>query len=706
MTKEQILKKYFGYDKYYPLQAEIIEHVLNNNDALVLMPTGGGKSICFQVPALMFSGITIVVSPLIALMKDQVEALKANGIKAEFLNSSLSPQEEQKIISRCVSEDIKLLYVSPERLNTQSFLSLIDSLKVSLFAIDEAHCISSWGHDFRPEYTKLSFLKERYPDVPLIALTATADRVIRRDILEQLQIPLTRVFIASFNRPNLSLTVRPGLQKFRQITDFLKSHKKQAGIIYCLSRKSTESLAEKLSDLGFKAKHYHAGMDNDYRSKTQSEFLRDDIQIICATIAFGMGIDKSNVRWVIHYNMPKNLESYYQEIGRSGRDGLPADTLLFYSYADIIQQREMIGDVSPERRELLSAKLERIKQYAEAEICRRRILLSYFNETVHEDCGNCDICKNPPEKFDGTIIAQKALSAIYRTKEEITSSTLIDILRGSQNKHIMEKGYDKIKTWGAGKEIRHDDWANYIMQMLNSGFMDIAYDEGYTFKLNTLSDMILKGNMQVQLAKVARYKANVEAPRVKEPSKREIAEQGLFDKLRILRKSIADQNNVAAFIVFSDKTLQEMTEKRPLNKRDMLGIYGVSEQKFITYGKLFLDEIIAFISEESKQGVKLRGATYALTYELYKQGKSVDEIAAERNLSPNTIFGHLINLREKGYEIDLSQFITDAEIDEVRRAVKETNFDGVAVKSLFDYLQEQIDYSKIRLALALINQEK
>jgi len=438
--------------------------VLSLNDALVLMPTGGGKSVCFQIPALMFDGVTIVISPLISLMKDQVEALKANGIAAEFLNSSLSAQEEKNIIERSLKGTLKLLYISPERLSSAGFTELLGSLKVSMFAVDEAHCISFWGHDFRPEYKRLNILKERYPKVPLIALTATADRVIRRDILSQLRIPETKTFVASFDRPNLSLAVRPGLKRMRQITDFLKLHRNQPGIIYCLSRKSTESVANNLSKLGYKAKHYHAGMDNVSRSRTQNEFIRDEIQIICATIAFGMGIDKSNVRWVIHYNMPKNIESFYQEIGRCGRDGLPADTILFYSYSDVIMQAEMLNEATPERRELLDAKLKRMKQYAEAESCRRRILLSYFNETNTKDCGNCDVCKNPPKKFDGTIIAQKALSAIARTGEQINSTLLIDILRGSHNRQVMEKGYDKIKTWGAGRDLRGEEWSDYIFR--------------------------------------------------------------------------------------------------------------------------------------------------------------------------------------------------------------------------------------------------
>ena len=603
MTKEKLLKKYFGYDSFLPLQAEIIDHVLSNNDALVLMPTGGGKSVCFQIPALMFDGVTIVISPLISLMKDQVEALKANGIEAEFLNSSLSAQEENFIIEQSLKGKLKLLYVSPERLNTTSFVELLGQLKISMFAVDEAHCISFWGHDFRPEYKRLNVLKEQYPNVPLIALTATADRVIRHDILSQLCIPETRTFVASFDRPNLSLTVRPGLKRMRQITDFLKLRRREPGIIYCLSRKSTESVAANLCKAGYKAKHYHAGLDSYERNSTQNEFIRDKIQIICATVAFGMGIDKSNVRWVIHYNLPKNIESFYQEIGRCGRDGLPADTILFYSYADIMAQTEMMRDTIGERRELLEAKLKRMKHYAEAQSCRRRILLSYFNETTTTDCGNCDVCKNPPQKFDGTIIAQKALSAITRTHEQINMTHLIDILRGSHNRQVIEKGYDKIKTWGVGRDLKFEEWSDYIFQLLNLGYVDIAYDDGYTFKLNDLSHFVLKNKAQVMLVKYRPYQEREKITIPKETSEKAELNQTLFDRLKQLRKTIADQNNVPAYIVFSDKTLQDMTRKMPTDKITMLEVSGVAERKFATYGQQFLDEISRFMSDEAVKGV-------------------------------------------------------------------------------------------------------
>ncbi len=599
MTKQDVLKKYFGYETFYPLQAQIIDHVLAEKDALILMPTGGGKSICFQIPALLMEGTAIAVSPLIALMKDQVDALTANGIPAAFLNSTQTQKENADVMRRCLGGEIKLLYVSPERLAAASTIGLLQKLKLSLFAVDEAHCISSWGHDFRPDYLTLHVLREKFPAVPLIALTATADRVIRRDILRQLAIPGEHQFVASFDRPNLSLAVYSGQKRIEQILRFLARKKNQPGIIYCLSRKTTERVAAKLTDRGYRAACYHAGMDNGDRSAVQDAFIRDKIQIICATIAFGLGIDKSNIRWIIHYSLPKNIESYYQEIGRAGRDGAPAETVLLYSYADVKTHQDMLRDLPPDRQELLSAKLDRMKRYAEADICRRRILLSYFNEQPKEDCGNCDVCKNPPRKFNGTILAQKALSAIARTHERINMTTLIQILRGSHSAFIRENGYDQIKTFGAGRDIKYNDWAEYIFQLLNSGFIDIAYDEGYALKLNDLSRKILKAEMDVLLTEPVEMEKKLSA--IAAPAKEQAPADGLFEKLRVLRKTLADENNVPAYIVFSDKTLLDMADKRPGDEMEMLAVSGVGEHKLRLYGEIFLDEIRRHLHEESKQ---------------------------------------------------------------------------------------------------------
>ena len=599
MTKQDALKKYFGYETFYPLQAEIIDHIMAGKHALVLMPTGAGKSVCFQIPALIMDGMAIIISPLIALMKDQVDFLAANGIPAAFLNSTQTEDESAAIVSRCLKGDIKLLYISPERLAASSTISFLQKLRVSLFAVDEAHCISSWGHDFRPDYQKLHVLREKFPAVPLIALTATADRVIRKDILRQLDIPEEHQFIASFDRPNLSLSVYSGQKRLEQILRFLAKRKNQTGIIYCLSRKTTENVARRLRDRGYRAAYYHAGMDNDERSKIQDAFIRDKIQIICATIAFGLGIDKSNIRWIVHYSLPKNIESYYQEIGRAGRDGAKADTVLFYSYADVKTHHDMIKDSPPQRQELLLAKLDRMKRYAEADICRRRILLSYFNEQPSGDCGNCDVCKNPPKKFNGSIIAQKALSAIARTGEKINMTTLIQILRGSHNMFIRENGYDQIKTFGVGHDIKYNEWAEYIFQLLNSGFVDIAYDEGYALKLNDLSRKILKAEMDVLLTQPVEFEKKLETVAVL--PKKQVVADGLFERLRILRRTLADENNVPAYVVFSDRTLLEMADARPRDEIEMLNVSGVGEHKMKLYGGIFLEEIWRTIHEETKR---------------------------------------------------------------------------------------------------------
>jgi ATP-dependent DNA helicase RecQ len=709
LTKEEVLKKYFGYHEFRPLQAEIIDTVLNGNDALVLMPTGGGKSICFQVPAVVLPGITIVISPLIALMKDQVQALKANGIEAAYINSSLTGGEQNKIEQDCLNGEIKLLYLAPERLFSNNYLDFIRKLDVNLFAIDEAHCVSFWGHDFRPEYTQLNILKEQFPAIPLIALTATADKVTRKDILKQLKIEAAEVFISSFDRPNLSLTVLPGRKRIQYIKDFVSSRPNQPGIIYCLSRKSTEDVAEKLRQDGIKARHYHAGMDNTYRSTTQDEFIKDDIQVICATIAFGMGIDKSNVRWIIHYNLPKNIESFYQEIGRAGRDGMPSDTVLFYSFADYIMQQDMLKEVTGERRELQEAKLNRIKQYAEAEICRRRILLTYFNEAADKDCGNCDVCKNPPVAFDGTVLTQKALSGIARADEKASMTVLVDILRGYNTQVVRERGYDKLKTFGAGKDVRPEEWNDYILQMLNSGSMDIAYDEGHVFKLNEKSRTILKGTTSVKLVRFVPYSQKLQKQEEaieKTKTKKEILRDALFERLRKLRKELADSQSVPAYVIFSDASLSEMSSKRPMTEEEMLAISGVGNAKYNLYGEYFINEIRAFIKEQVLQGARVEGATYIVSYDMYKEGKTIEEIAVTRNIAPATVLSHLVKLYDDGHDIDLKAFVTRDEFESIIAKAKELGIKKEdSMKPVFEALEMKYDYGKIKAAMSIATKE-
>ncbi len=708
VNKKEALKKYFGYDSFRPQQAEIIDMVMENKDCLVLMPTGGGKSVCFQIPAVLKNGLTVVISPLIALMKDQVEALRSNGINAAFLNSSLSAQEQDQVMWQAKVGELKLLYIAPERLFSGNTFEFLKEWKVGLFAIDESHCISSWGHDFRPEYRQLNNLKKRFPDVPVIALTATADRVTRRDILKQLGIEDAHTFVASFDRPNLSLNVLPGRKRLQQIQNFIKKHEGQPGIIYCLSRKGTETVASSLSNAGFKAAYYHAGLASDKRSRVQEQFLKDDIQVIVATVAFGMGIDKSNVRWVIHYNLPSNVESFYQEIGRAGRDGSPADTVLFYSYMDIITRQDMINnsEQSQEQKELLHAKLNRMKQYAEADICRRRILLSYFNEAVERDCGNCDVCRNPRTRFDATIIAQKALSGIARTDQKVAMGMLIDILRGSRNKNVLQYGYDRLPTFGVGNELRGEEWAEYISQLLNSGVMDIAYDEAHAFKLNAASHQVLKGHRIVELVKfipIAERKVQEEEIAPKEKPKQEIIRDALFERLRILRKQIADSLGVPPYVVFTDATLSEMAQKKPISEAQMKAVSGIGAEKFRRYGTTFMKEIIDFAKENTKPGTKIvNGMTYIETYDLYKAGYSMKVIGDKRNLNPVTILSHLVKLKEDGHDIDLKSLIDEKSYQVIIKAAGELSIRKAdPLKPLFELLNEQYDYGQIKLALAV-----
>jgi ATP-dependent DNA helicase RecQ len=708
MTKQEALKKYYGYDNFRPLQAEIIDHILAKKDALVLMPTGGGKSICFQIPAVISEGLTIVISPLIALMKDQVEALRANGIKASFLNSSISSDEQDAVFWAAKLGELKLLYIAPEKLFSGNMIENFKGLNISLFAIDESHCISSWGHDFRPEYRQLSIIKQEFPDIPIVALTATADKVTRRDICKQLQIPEEHTFISSFDRPNISLDVKPGRRRLQQVQEFLNANPNQAGIIYCLSRRTTESVAESLQGMGFNAESYHAGLPLEKRNKAQSRFINDDLQIIVATVAFGMGIDKSNVRWVIHYNMPSNVESFYQEIGRAGRDGSDAQTILFYSFADVISRRGMIQDseLPFEQKKLMEAKLDRMLQYAEANICRRRILISYFNEDIGKDCGNCDVCKNPRRKFDATVIAQKALSAISRTNEKIAMTMLVDILRGSKNQNVIKYGYDLLPTFSVGKDLRQEVWFDYLLQLLNYGAMDIAYDEGHTFKINAVSRQILKGERRVEISEYispTERKADEEEKVPKNISKKTIVKNELFEKLRILRKQLADALGTPAYIVFSDATLSDMADKCPINKSMFLAVSGVGQEKYNRFGDAFIKEIKKHVNENQGTGVQLaKGLTHVISYEMFLEGKTIEEIALSRNQNASTIAGHLIKMRDEGKDIDLSKLIDSWTYTEIIKGMKILKMDKkAAIKPLYEYLGEQIAYDKIRLAMAL-----
>ena len=604
-TALETLKSYYGYDSFRPLQEEIINHVLQHKDALVLMPTGGGKSICFQIPALMMEGTAIVVSPLISLMKDQVETLVANGIAAEALNSANDEIANRQITERCLRGEIKLLYISPERLITElGWMKTM--LKVSLFAIDEAHCISQWGHDFRPEYSQLGNLHELFPDVPIMALTATADKITRSDIIEQLRLQNAETFISSFDRPNLSLDVRRGYsakEKLRTITNLIQRHQGDSGIIYCLAKKTTETVAEKLRKEGFSVGVYHAGLPTDERNRIQEDFINDRIQVVCATVAFGMGINKSNVRFIVHYNLPKTIENYYQEIGRGGRDGLPCETILFYNLQDIITLRHFAEESG--QREINTEKLQRMQEYAEAQICRRRILLNYFGETSDMNCCNCDVCQTPPTTFDGTELVQKALSAIIRTDEQIGFTLTIDILHGNFSPELVSRGYNQIKTFAAGRDVPVRDWRDYLLQMLQMGYIEIAYNEDNHLHVTPLGQDVLHGKAKVQLVVVSReartrgrQKQNAEEATTAASATTEHME--LFEQLKTLRKEIANENNYPAYVVMSDKSLHALATDMPTTLSAFGNTYGIGEHKCNTYGERFIGLIQQYVSAHQK----------------------------------------------------------------------------------------------------------
>lgn len=697
-SPQELLKKVFGYDEFRPLQKEIIDRTLEGKDSFVLMPTGGGKSMCFQIPALCFDGITIVVSPLISLMKDQVQALKSNGIKADFFNSSISPQEENEVIDKAMNGEIQLLYLSPEKLISVSN-SWLKDLNIKLVAIDEAHCVSMWGHDFRPEYTQLKVFRNSLPEVPFMALTATADKSARKDIEEQLGLKESKLFISSFDRKNLSIEVRgqvPKKKKLDEISKFVERKRGESGIIYCLSRKNTEEVADYLKEEGHSVEFYHAGMNPDDRERVQTEFINDDTKIIVATIAFGMGIDKSNVRWVIHYNLPKNLEGYYQEIGRAGRDGLPSETRLYYNMRDFVLYSQFADGGA--NASMQKEKLNRMLQFSEAKSCRRKILLSYFGEHLTQNCGNCDVCENPPKDFDGTILAQKALSGIARTGEQEGITMLINVLRGSNNADVHEKNYAQLKTYGVGKDVSFFDWRDYVIQLANQGLIEIMYSENSALKISPLGKKVLKGEKKVKLT----YPVTAEEKKTKKTKVARMTEEGdvneeLFKELKKLRYSISQEENVPAYIIFNDKSLKVMASELPVTENQFLGISGVGMNKMQEYGEEFMEVIRKFKALAKPKKIP----TTLTTFQFYKDGLSPQEIADKRELSLTTIYSHLSQLYSEGKEVELEKFVDAQIVDKVRVAFNELKRE-ISLKPIFEKLEEAVSYGEIRLSIAII----
>ena len=692
-----LLKNTYGYDNFRPLQEEVINRTIAGKDSFVLMPTGGGKSICFQIPALIFEGLTIVVSPLISLMKDQVQALKANGINADFFNSSISPQEENEVISKAINGDLKLLYLSPEKLISVRN-TWLKQLNIKLVAIDEAHCVSMWGHDFRPEYTQLKVFRNSLPGIPFMALTATADKSARKDIAQQLGLTNSKLFISSFDRKNLSIAVQGQVEKkkkLQEIVNFIERRKNESGIIYCLSRKNTEEVANHLKAAGHSVAFYHAGMRHEERERTQTDFINDDTKIIVATIAFGMGIDKSNVRFIIHYNLPKNLEGYYQEIGRAGRDGLPAETMLYYNMRDFVLYSQFADDGANTK--MQKEKLNRMLQFAEAKSCRRKILLSYFGEHLTENCGNCDVCENPPKDFEGTILTQKALSGIVRMGEKDGITLLINVLRGSNNADIHAKQYFNLKTYGIGKEVSFFDWRDYVIQMANQGLIEIMYSENSALKISPIGWAVLKGEKTIRLTTPSTSEDRKKTQKVAKTTTGGHTNKDLFTALKKIRYAISKEEKMPAYIIFSDKSLKLMASEFPTTENEFLAISGVGMNKMEKYGAEFMDVIRKFKNVAKPARIN----TTLETYTLYKKGMLPKEIADKRNLSITTIFSHLSQLYTEGKEVQLEKHVTKETIAKVRVAFNKLNR-KIELKPIYEALNEHVSYGEIRLSLTLI----
>jgi ATP-dependent DNA helicase RecQ len=705
MTPLEILRDQFGYASFRLEQEAIIEAVLQKKDTFVLMPTGGGKSLCYQIPALVFDGLTVVISPLIALMKDQVDALRVNGIEAAYLNSTQSYHEQENILESVKSKKLKLLYLAPE----SNFIKRLSTFDVSLIAIDEAHCISHWGHDFRPEYLVLSQLKRSMPHVPVIALTATADHLTQKDILDKLELNQPTTFLSSFNRPNILYTVEPKQNSFEKLLTFLESRKDESGILYCLSRTSTERIANDLKEEGFDALPYHAGLTKEIRAKHQEMFLRDETKIMVATIAFGMGIDKSNVRYVVHMDLPKNIESYYQETGRAGRDGLESEALLFYSYADVSKMKKFVAiDDNPEQTKIYLRKLDQMANYGDLSTCRRKYLLNYFDEATTDYCGHCDVCLTHIERVDGTISAQKVLSAVARVNERFGAGYIIDLLRGSNSAKIQEE-HKQLKTFGIGADASKEEWTAIIRELLAQHY--IAKSDGMypVLQLTHKSEAVLKGQEKVMLSK-PKERVAVSIPKAD-------YEVELFKQLKEKRFSVAKEENVPAYIVLSDATLMELATYLPHNKEEFKKISGFGEVKIEKYGKLFWDVVADYCKANNlqsridlkspkrlrKERPERESDTKQQSFEMFRLGNSIEKIAEQRELSPVTIEGHLAFYIQQG-ALDIEQVMNTSKIPAIQKAIEQIG--GKALSPIKEKLGDAYSFGEIRMVMAYLERLK
>jgi ATP-dependent DNA helicase RecQ len=711
-----LLKQYFGFTSFRPLQEEIIRDALAGRDVFALLPTGGGKSLCFQLPALARDGLTVVVSPLIALMKDQVDALQASGVAATFLNSSLGAAESRARLRGLHHHEYRLLYVAPERLMLSGFLSDLQSWNVKLLAVDEAHCISEWGHDFRPEYRQLAELRALFPNAPMMALTATATERVRQDIVTQLKLRNPGCYVASFNRPNLTYRVFGKNKPYQQVLDFLRSRPRESGIIYCQARKTAESVAQRLSEDGIKARPYHAGLTGQERSTHQELFLRDEVRVICATIAFGMGINKPNVRFVIHYDLPKNIEGYYQETGRAGRDSLPSECVLLFSPGDVVKQTSFIDEkTDPREQQIARAQLQQMVHYAECSGCRRDELLAYFGEQYpHDNCEGCDNCLSPRETFDGTIAAQKFLSCVYRVRQHsrfgVGLNHIVEVLTGAETEKLLRWGHQNLSTYGIGTEHTRPEWAAIGRELIRLGYLRQTAEKYSVLELSPEGGALLKERKKVTLTKPVAVPAS-KAHRVGEID----CDEALFERLRLLRKRLADERGVPPYIVFSDVSLRQMAREYPANEKEFARVSGVGEKKLLEFGAAFLAEIANHLQTYPRQifaedsftapapAPNRSGLSDTILGSLrqFRDGASVEQIAAARKLTVGTIFGHLTEAALAGEAVDLSRFFTVAELCEVAGAFNRPTAIG-GLTGVFDALGGRYDYHRLRLFRAMM----